>query len=160
MENKVKITNLISSRVNISIPESNVRLIWERKGAVRIIPFEKLEEIIYNPGVESLFSQGVLGIEDMSVKKKLGLEPEDAEEPVNIITLDDTQRKRYLTVMPLHEFKENVKKLPIDQVRELAHYAIDNEIMNFDKAEIIKKMVGTDIITTIQLNKADQEQEN
>lgn len=158
MENKVKVTNLISSRVNISIPESSVRYIWEKKGAVRIIPLEKLEEIIYNPGVEALFSQGILGIEDMDVKKRLGLEPEDAEEPVNIITLNDTQRKRYLTVMPLHEFKENIKKLPMDQIRELAQYAIENEIMNFDKAEVIKKMVGTDIIATIQLNKTDQEE--
>lgn len=158
MENKVKVTNLISSRVNISIPESSVRYIWEKKGAVRTIPLEKLEEIIYNPGVEALFSQGILGIEDMDVKKRLGLEPEDAEEPVNIITLNDTQRKRYLTVMPLHEFKENIKKLPMDQIRELAQYAIENEIMNFDKAEVIKKMVGTDIIATIQLNKADQEE--
>ena len=94
----------------------------------------------------------------MDVKKRLGLEPEDAEEPVNIITLNDTQRKRYLTVMPLHEFKENIKKLPMDQIRELAQYAIENEIMNFDKAEVIKKMVGTDIIATIQLNKTDQEE--
>lgn len=158
MESKVKVTNLISSRVNISIPESNVRYIWEKRGAVRTIPLEKLEEIIYNPGVEALFSQGILGIEDMDVKKRLGLEPEDAEEPVNIITLTDTQRKRYLTVMPLHEFKENIKKLPMDQIRELAQYAIENEIMNFDKAEVIKKMVGTDIIATIQLNKTDQEE--
>ena len=158
MENKVKVTNLISSRVNISIPESSVRYIWEKKGAVRTIPLEKLEEIIYNPGVEALFSQGILGIEDMDVKKRLGLEPEDAEEPVNIVTLNDTQRKRYLTVMPLHEFKENIKKLSMDQIRELAQYAIENEIMNFDKAEVIKKMVGTDIIATIQLNKADQEE--
>lgn len=158
MENKVKVTNLISSRVNISIPESSVRYIWEKKGAVRTIPLEKLEEIIYNPGVEALFSQGILGIEDMDVKKRLGLEPEDAEEPVNIITLNDIQRKRYLTVMPLHEFKENIKKLPMDQIKELAQYAIENEIMNFDKAEVIKKMVGTDIIATIQLNKADQEE--
>ena len=158
MEKKVKVVNLISSRVNISVPESNVRFVWERKGAVRTIPLEKLEELMYNPGVEALFSQGVLGIKDMDVKKELGLEPEDAEEPVNIITLNDQQRKRYLTVMPLPEFKENVKKLSVDQIRELAQYAIDNEIMDYDKSEIINKLCGTDIIGTIQLNKADKEQ--
>ena len=111
---------------------------------------------MYNPGVEALFSQGVLGIEDMEVKKALGLEPEDAEEPVNIITLNDAQRKRYLTVMPLPEFKENLKKLSIDQVRELAQYAIEHEIMDYDKSEAVLKRAGVDIIGTIQLNKADQ----
>ena len=111
---------------------------------------------MYNPGVEALFSQGVLGIEDMEVKKALGLEPEDAEEPVNIITLNDAQRKRYLTVMPLPEFKENLKKLSIDQVRELAQYAIEHEIMDYDKSEAVLKRAGVDIIGTIQLNKADK----
>ena len=158
METKVKVENLISSRVNIVIPELSLRRVWEKKGAVKTIPLEQLEEAMYNPGVEALFRDGTLGIEDMEVKRYLGLEPEDAEEPVNIIILNDQQRKRYLTVMPVAEFKEKIRELPIEQVRELAQYAIQNEIANFDKAEIIKKMVGTDIIATIQLNKADQEE--
>ena len=159
MEKKVKVENLISSRVNIVIPELSLRRVWEKKGAVKTIPLEQLEEAMYNPGVEALFRDGTLGIEDMEVKRYLGLEPEDAEEPVNIIILNDQQRKRYLTVMPVAEFKEKIRELPIEQVRELAQYAIQNEIANFDKAEIIKKMVGTDIIATIQLNKADQEED-
>ena len=157
MENKVKVVNLISSRVNINIPDIRLNRIWERKGAVKVIPFDQLEEAMYNPGVEALFREGILGIEDLEIKKALGLEPDDATEPVNIIVLNDTQRKRYLTVMPTSEFKVKVKELPIEQVRELAKYAIDNEIAAFDKAEIIKKMIGTDIIGTIQLNKADTE---
>lgn len=160
MENKVKVVNLISSRVNINIPDMRLSRVWERKGAVRIIPFEQLEEAMYNPGVEALFREGILGIEDLEVKKALGLEPEDATKPVNIIVLDDNQRKRYLTVMPTAEFKIKVKELPIEQVRELAQYAIDNEIAAFDKAEIIKDMIGTDIIGSIQLNKADTEATN
>ena len=157
MENKVKVVNLISSRVNINIPDIRLGRVWERKGAVKVIPFDQLEEAMYNPGVEALFREGILGIEDLETKKALGLEPDDATEPVNIIVLNDTQRKRYLTVMPTSEFKAKVKELPIEQVRELAKYAIDNEIVAFDKAEIIKKMIGTDIIGTIQLNKADTE---
>ena len=94
MEEKVKVVNLISSRVNIDLPEVRLKRIWEKKGAVKTIPFEQLEEAMYNPGVEALFREGMLGIEDLEIKKKLGLEPEDATEPVNIITLDDTQRKR------------------------------------------------------------------
>ena len=158
MENKVKVVNLISSRVNIDLPEMRLSRVWEKKGAVKTIPFEQLEEALYNPGVESLFTEGVLGIEDLDTKKKLGLEPEDATEPVNIIVLDDTQRKRYLKAMPLYEFKEKIQTLPIEQIRELAQFAIDNEIVDFDKAEIIKKITGTDIIGTIQMNKADKEE--
>lgn len=157
MEDKVKVVNLISSRVNINIPDIRLNRVWEKKGAIRIIPFEQLEEAMYNPGVEALFKEGILGIDDLETKKKLGLEPEEAEEPVNIIILNDAQRKRFLTVMPIADFKAEIQNLPIEQVRELAQYAIENEIANFDKAEIIKKMIGTDIIGSIQLNKADKE---
>ena len=47
--------------------------------------------------------------------------------------------------------------MPLEQVKELAQYAIENEIADFDKAEIIKKIIGTDIISSIQLKKADEE---
>lgn len=158
MEEKVKVVNLISSRVNIDLPDLRLNRIWERKGAVKTIPFEQLQEALYHPGVEALFVNGALGIEDLDTKKKLGLEPEDVEEPVNIIILDDAQRKRYLKVMPLHEFKVKIKELPMEQVKELAQFAIANEIVDFDKAEIIEKITGTDIIGTIQMNKADKEE--
>ena len=110
MEEKVKVVNLISSRVNIDVPDVRLKRVWEQKGAIKAIPFDQLEEALYDPGVEALFREGILGIKDLETKKKLGLEPEDATEPVNIITLDDTQRKRYLTAMPLHEFKTNIKE--------------------------------------------------
>lgn len=156
MDKKVKVTNLVSRRVNITLPEMRFRRVWETKGAVRTIPFDELEEAMYNPGVEALFRNGVLGIEDMSVKKEFGLEPEDAEEPVNIIVLNDQQRKRYLTVLPLPEFKEKVKELSRDQIQELAKFAIDNELIDFEKDTYIKELIDIDIIGSIQLNKADE----
>ena len=156
MNKKVKVTNLVSRRVNITLPEMRFRRVWETKGAVRTIPFDELEEAMYNPGVEALFRNGVLGIEDMSVKKELGLEPEDAEEPVNIIVLNDQQRKRYLTVLPLPEFKDKVKELSRDQIQELAKFAIDNELIDFEKDSYIKELIDIDIIGSIQLNKADE----
>lgn len=157
MEEKVKVVNLISSRVNINIPDVRLNRIWEKKGAVKTIPFDQLEEAMYNPGVESLFTEGILGIEDLEIKKKLGLEPEDVTEPVNIIVLNDQQRKRYLTVMPFAEFKDKIKELPVEQVREMAQFAIDNDIADFDKSEIIEKITGIDIIGSIQTKKQDEE---
>lgn len=159
MEEKIKVVNLISSRVSVDVPDIKLKRVWERKGAVKTIPFDQLEEAMYDPGVEALFQEGVLGIDDLKVKQKLGLEPEGAAEPVNIIILNDQQRKRYLTVMPLGEFKTKIQELPIEQVRELAQFAIENELVDFDKDSIIKEMVNVDIIKSIELNKADQEEE-
>ena len=157
MDNKVKVKSLISSRVVISIPDMRLRRVWEKKGAVKIIPFDQLEEAMYNPGVENLFREGVLGIDDMEVKIKLGLEPEDAQEPVNIIVLDDKQRERYLKVLPMHEFRQKIKELPKEQIVELAHYAIEHEIADFDKSELLQKVAGIDILSAIKLHRADKE---
>lgn len=156
MDKKVKVVSLVSQRVVLTVPDLRLRRVWERKGAVAVIPFEQLEEAMYSPGVENLFKNGVLGIDDMETKIALGLEPEGAKAPVNIITLNDEQRKRYLTVMPLHEFKEEIKKLPIEQINELAAYAIEHEILDFDKSEIIKKYVDVDIMRAVKLNRDDQ----
>ena len=156
MNKKVKVVSLVSQRVVLSVPDIRLRRVWERKGAVATIPFEQLEEAMYSPGVERLFTNGILGIDDMEVKIALGLEPEDAKQPVNIITLTDDQRKRYLTVMPLHEFKEEIKKLPIEQINELAAYAIEHEILDYDKSEIIQKYIDVDIMRAVKLNRDDK----
>ena len=156
MEKKVKVVSLVSQRVILTVPELRLRRVWEKKGAVAIIPFEQLEEAMYSPGVENLFRNGILGIEDMEVKIALGLEPEGADKPVNIITLTDAERKRYLTVMPVAEFRAKVKELPIEQINELAAYAIAHEIMDFDKSEILKQYINIDIMSAIKLNRDDQ----
>lgn len=156
MDKKVKVASLVSQRVVLTVPDLRLRRVWEKKGAVMTIPFEQLEEAMYSPGVENLFRNGLLGIDDMEVKIALGLEPEGAKEPVNIITLNDEQRKRYLTVMPLHEFKEKLRELPIEQINELAAYAIEHEILDFDKSEELKKYVNVDVMRAVQLNRADQ----
>lgn len=158
MEDKVKVVNLVSSRVSINVPEIRLSRSWEKKGAVKTIPFDQLEEAMYDPGVESMFKNGVLGIEDMKIKQKLGLEPENVEEPVNIIILNDQQRRRYLTVMPAAEFKMKVQELPIEQVKELAQFAIQNELIDFEKDEILKKMVNIDVVKSIELERADKEE--
>lgn len=153
MENKVKVKSLISSHVLLSVPELRLRREWEKKGAVKIIPFEQLEEAMYNPGVEALFKEGALGIDDMEVKIALGLEPEGAVAPQNIIILDDAQRERYLKNMPMVDFKQKVQELPQEQLVELAEYAIEHEIADFDKADLLLKLTDINIMSAIKLNR-------
>ena len=158
MEKKVKIKNLTGGQVVVINDDLKVRRTWERRGAVKTIDFDVLEELIYDPGVEYMFKQGILGIEDLEVKKALGLEPEDATEPVNIITFDDKKMDRLMTVMPLHEFKAEVEKAPIEQVRLLVEYAIKKEYTDFEKCEILKSLTQVDVINAIKLNRAAKEE--
>ena len=89
----------------------------------------------------------------MEIKKKLGLEPEDAEEPINIIALSDKERKEWLVDFSVAEFRSKIKDLPYEQVVELANYAVDNEITNFEKSEILKRAVGIDVLSRVKLNR-------
>ncbi len=158
MNKKVKIESLTNGRIVIQSDEFRLKRVWERRGAVKTIDFDVLEELIYDPGVEYMFKQGILGIDDLEVKKALGLEPEDAVEPVNIITFDEKKMDRLMKVMPLSEFKAEINKAPIEQVRLLVEYAIEKEYTDFEKCEYLKELTQTDIITAIKLNRKAKEE--
>lgn len=159
MEKKVvMVKNTTNGRVGIDIPDLNFRRTWEKKNAIKPVDLEVLTQAIYDPGVEYLFKEGILYIDDMAVKIELGLEAPEAKAPEAIIILDDKQKTRYLTVAPLIEFKQMLGKLSYEQIHDLAQFAIDKEYTNFDKCEIIKKTIGIDIIKAIQLNRQNAEE--
>ena len=81
----VKVINTLNHAVGVYIPELNFKRTWAKRGAIIKIDTDKLEEMMYDPGFNYMLEQGVLYVEDMEVKKELGLEPETATEPENII---------------------------------------------------------------------------
>lgn len=161
MENrKVMVKSESTGRLSINLPELQLKRIWEKKGTIRPISFEDLQQALYVPGVEYMFKEGMLSIESMQDKIDLGLEPEGTKEdsPVNIIILNDSQKKRYLTVLPISEFKQELEKLPYEQINSLVDYAIEKELMDMDKCDILKEKTGIDIIRAIQLNRQAKEE--
>lgn len=153
----VTVISTVNGVVGIYLPDLRFKKEWTRKGQKQKIDKELLQDIMYDPGSEYMFRTGMLYIEDMDIKKEIGLEPEEATEPVNIIVLDEKQLNRYLTVMPLHEFKENVKKLSIEQAKNLVDYAVQKETITFDKAEFLEKVTGLNAMSMIQLNRKNKE---
>lgn len=153
----VTVISTVNGVVGIYLPDLRFKKEWTRKGQRQKIDKDLLQDIMYDPGSEYMFRTGMLYIEDMDIKKEIGLEPEDATEPVNIIVLDEKQLNRYLTVMPLHEFKENVKKLSIEQAKNLVDYAVQKETITFDKAEFLEKITGLNAMSMIQLNRKNKE---
>ena len=161
MENKrIMIENLVNRQVGITIRELNLSRSWEKKGAKKPIELDVLKQAIYDPGVEGMFVNGLLGIAEPNAKEilvELGLESEDSEEPENIIVLNDKQRRRLMTVAPMEEFKNTLKKLGLEQINQLADYAIENKLADFDKCELIKQACGIDINKAITLKRANEE---
>lgn len=154
---KVKITSTAIGEVSVFQPSIPFRMSWPAKGSTRVVEEEVLEQLLYTPGFKRMIDAGVLYIEDLDQKKKLGLEPEDATEPVNIIVLSDTDKKKYLTMYSLDKFKQEIKKLSHEQLVDLADYAIENEIADFGKSGVLEKACGKNIIKGIQLAQANKE---
>lgn len=154
---KVKVVSQTRGLVSISLPYIPFKAQWRTSGATVEIEKETLEQIMFEPGVKYMFDQGMLYIEDMEAKKELGIEPEDAKEPVNVIVLNDKQRRQYWVNLSLTDFKKKVDELSREQVELLADYAIENKLVDVDKCDFMQEKCGRDIMTAIRLNKADEE---
>lgn len=154
---KVNIVNTIRGSILVEVREIPFRHEWIAQGAAYAVERDVLEQLMYDRGFKYMIDTGMLYIEDMKEKQELGLEPEDAAEPVNIIVLNDKERRRYMVNLSLKEFKEKVKKLSYEQVVQLADYAVSNRLADFDKAEFLKEICGRDIIQAIRLSAQNKE---
>lgn len=157
MADFVNVKCTVNHQVGINVREIPFRRDWIGKDSVQKIEKEILEQVMFDPGVKYMFDNGILYIEDMDVKKELGLEPQDAVTPVNIIVLNDKQKRECLIKLSFENFKAKVDQLSRDQVNELAQYAIDNKLIDFERDEYIKQKCGRDIISSIRLMAQDQE---
>jgi len=159
-EKQVVLTNTINAYVGIDIPDLRLKRNWEHKGAKKTIPMSILREAFYYADMEYLLRQGILYIEDIDVKIELGLEDKSAKEPnaeLNIQVLTDNEMKRLLTVMPKYDFEDKIKKLPKEQIQNLVDYAVNHEITDFEKCNILKQLTDYDIIRAVQLNQQEKE---
>lgn len=154
---KIRVISKHQGPVSVNISDLRFKREWPNKGASVLIEREALEEMMYDSGFKYMIDTGMLYIEDLEVKKELGLEPEDATEPVNIIVLSDNDMKRMVTAMPQFEFDAKLKTLNYEQMLALADFAIKNELGDFGKCDAIKKACGKDILTAIRLNREDKE---
>lgn len=153
---KIRVISKHQGPISVNISDLRFKREWPNKGASVLIEKETLEEMMYDSGFKYMIDTGMLYIEDLEVKKELGLEPEDATEPVNIIVLSDNDMKRMMTAMPQFEFDAKLKTLNYEQMLALADFAIKNELGDFGKCDAVKKACGKDILTAIKLNREDK----
>ena len=155
---KVKVTSMVKGIVGVSLPQLRFKREWPMMGATIPIDFEILQEAIFDPGFKHMLEQGVLSIDDMEAKKKLGLEPDDAKEPENLFVLNEMQMVRLLKVAPFEAFETALKKMSKFQLNTLANLAIDKEIADYDKTDLIKKTSGIDIRKGIEIRRMEKQE--
>lgn len=157
MEAKYKVISACKGRCGIDNADLHISRRWPARGSYVMFTKEQLEELMYDDAFSNMIHEGKLYIEDMNVKKELGIEPEDAKEPT-IILLDEKTLKRYWNAMPLEQFKLELKKLTNDQVKTLAEYAIRHgDDSSVAKANYLSEISGYQILRGIELEKQSQE---
>ena len=149
----VKVQNMVNKTVSVKKPEYGINRRWTQKGQIIPLPYEAVEQMLWDNGVRVMIDRGILYIPDMKDKIDLGLEPEDAAEPENIIVLSDLQINNLLINVPFSVFKREIDKLPETQVREVVNYAILHEIADIQKTDYIGELTGVDILKVISRNK-------
>lgn len=154
---KVKVISMTNGLVSVKVPTASFHREWLNRGAAVMIEKDKLEELMYDTGFKYMIDTGILYIEDLETKKELGIEPEDATEPVNVIVLSEEDKTRLMTTMTLKEFKAKVETLTKEQLDILIDFAVENHYADFDKAKILQKLTGRDIIQTIRLSDQNKE---
>ena len=143
---------MVNKTISIKKPQYNFNKRWTQKNQIIPVPFEALEQMLWDEGIRRFFDRGMLYISEMKDKIDLGLEPEGATEPQNIIVLTDKQINDFLTSKPFVVFKKELEDLSDTQIREIVNYAIIHELADIEKVNYLKKLTGVDILKAIARN--------
>lgn len=158
MNEKVTVTSMVNGRIGLVLPHMHINKVFPKKGTKLPIEKDILREAIYEPGVEYMFKQGLLYIDDMDFKIELGLEAEGTKEPTEVIPVDEKYLNRVLRLMPIAEMKKAIEAMNDNQIRELVDYAAGMDGIQFDRMDVLKKMTGIDIVKMIELKRAKGEE--
>lgn len=155
MNDNVIVTSMVGGRIIIKLPQNGyfVKKIWPKKGTKLPISKEALREAIYQPGVEYMFKNSLLYIEDMDFKIELGLEEEGAKIPTAVIPVDEKYLERLLKRMPVAEMKVAIKAMNENQKREMLDYAAEQNDIQLDRLSAIKEITGIDLFKVIELKR-------
>lgn len=157
MSEKIAVFSNSRSTVCISIPYLHLKKEWNKKGAKVMIDKEVLEEAMFDPGVEYMFKNGILYIKEMATKIDLGLEPEGAQKPENIIILTDAEKDDYMKNKQAWQLKEVLNKLTYEGKKDFCEYVVEHELLDGPKAAVIKETCGFDVLHAIQNKQANAE---
>jgi hypothetical protein len=111
MNDRVIVTSMVNGLISINKPEHHLVKVWPQKGAKLPVDKDALREAIYEPGVEYMFKNGMLYIDDMDFKIELGLEEEGTKVPTAIVPVDEKYLERLLKRMPVVEMKAAIKNM-------------------------------------------------
>ena len=157
MSDKIKVISAVNHRCGIDNADLHISRRWPGRGSVVTFDKEQIEELMFDPSFQNMVNEGMLYIDDMEVKKEIGVEPEDATTPT-IILMDEKQLERFWKNMPINQFKLETKNLTKSQLTSLARYAMSHgDAGSIEKANYLTEISGFQILKGIDFNKTAKE---
>ena len=157
MSDKIKVISAARGRCIINNRDLGIKRVWQSRGDAVFFTKEQIEALMYDPAFSNMINEGYLYIDDMEVKKEIGVEPEEATTPT-LILMDEKHLKRFWKDMPLGQFKVEIKNLTKQQITSLADYAIEHgDEGSIEKANYLSTISDRNILKGIELNRQSKE---
>lgn len=147
-DRKVLVRNVSNGSVTIYLPNENFRRTFENRGSKVSVPFDILFEGLSESGVEVLFKDGYLMIDNKQDRIDLGLEEADEEIFAEKVKSDEEILAILRTREPI-KIKALLEGLAIEQKKNVAMLAIKNKITDYGTVELIKRMTSIDVAKAV-----------
>ena len=152
--NRVQVRSAVNGTVVLSNTDLRFRREWSKKGQVNTIPLEILQDMIYEDGTLSLFKDGMLEIPDQETRIELGLEERGVEPEKHSLTNNQMLGALYGTPA---DIAKAINTLPNAQIDDFVSLAVEKEVTDMAKVDIIKKMTGKDVLALVKFNRQIKE---
>lgn len=155
----VTLQNTTAATVNVYSPAYNVNRIFPGKGTKQMLPFEIVEQLLWDTGFRNMIDSGMLYIEDMQTKIDLGLEEPETKVPTRIKVFTPEQILTLLKIKSFEDFKKEVSSASVEQANEIVKYAVENNLVDNDKVNYLKERTGKDVIAMIARKRLEADAE-
>ena len=166
--NKVKVVSCVNYSVGLIIPEHHFARNFDREGSFAWVDKDVLEEGMNSIGVQTLFKEGMLKIEEAVAPIKGDETPEEIEEankeiveelndalyegePEPVI-LNNGQIIRLLKLGTLAELEKTLNEAAAETKQKIIDVAVKEKFTDYEKCALIKKYLGQDILRMVQLS--------
>lgn len=150
MENKrVEVRMAVNGKLTVNLPFLRFKRTWSGRNSKYPVDYNILEEAVMDPGTLYFFQHGMLVIDDAEIRDRLGLETDGT--PLYI--LNDAQMMGLLKVDSVSKFKEALEKMSKEQKTTLAQVAVENELTDLDKVDLLRQYSEIDVAAAIKRNR-------
>jgi hypothetical protein len=141
----VEVYSNSTARVGYYSEMNRVKRLWEKIGSIKKITLEELKELADTTGGFRLLDRSTLLIKDNLVREELGL---------NMLPeyIMGEQEISLLLTKTANEIKKVLEIAPSAIIERIAMKAIEDQITDIAKMEVIKQFSGIDVLKNIQEN--------